>query len=150
MFWVNVPFCSSALVLAAKYLPKDTVAAVKPKLDILPVRAARARHRALILGLSKRGRGGWVRHRDVVVPLGNRRRPAVPSACMPCAKTEPIVDIRLFSHRSVATSSAVLFFSGFTLYGAMLCCRSSTRRPAAPPHWGAGIMLVPQGVGCPA
>src|ERR1700691_6818714 len=35
MFWVTVPFCLAGLVLAAKYLPEDTVSAVKPRLDAL-------------------------------------------------------------------------------------------------------------------
>src|SRR5271156_5350672 len=35
MFWVNVPFCVAGLVLAARYLPRDAAAAVKPKLDVL-------------------------------------------------------------------------------------------------------------------
>src|ERR1700723_3783823 len=35
MFWVNVPFCVAGLVLAARHLPRDAAAAVKPKLDVL-------------------------------------------------------------------------------------------------------------------
>src|SRR5580693_39626 len=55
MFWVNVPFCLAGLVLAAKYLPKDTVAAVKPRMDVLGFALLAPGLAALILGLSNAG-----------------------------------------------------------------------------------------------
>jgi len=147
MFWVNVPFCLIGLVLAAKYLPKDTVAAVKPKLDILGFALLAPGTAALILGLSNAGAAAGFGHLDVVIPLAIGAVLLVAFCLYAVRKTEPIVDIRLFSHRSVATSSAVLFFSGFTLYGAMLLLPLFYQEARGATALGAGIMLVPQGVG---
>ena len=40
--------------------------------------------------------------------------------CYALRRTAPLMDVRLLARRPVASASAVLFFSGFSLYGAML------------------------------
>jgi MFS family permease len=49
--------------------------------------------------------------------------------------------------RSVGSASAVLFFSGFSLYGAMLLLPLFYQDVRGATTLGAGVMLVPQGVG---
>jgi EmrB/QacA subfamily drug resistance transporter len=147
MFWVNVPFCLIGLALAAKYLPKDTIAAVRPKLDILGFALLAPGIAALILGLSNAGAAAGFGHGDVIIPLAIGVVLLVAFSLYAVRKREPIADIRLFAHRSVATSSAVLFFSGFTLYGTMLLLPLFYQEARGATALGAGIMLVPQGVG---
>ena len=147
MFWVNVPCCLAGLVLAAKYLPKDTVAAVKPKLDVLGFALLAPGIAALILGLSNAGAAAGFGHQDVVIPLAIGAVLLVAFALYALRESEPIADIRLLAHRSVATSSAVLFFSGFTLYGAMLLLPLFYQEARGATALSAGITLVPQGVG---
>ena len=60
---------------------------------------------------------------------------------------QPLVDVKLLSHRSVASASAVLFFSGFSLYGAMLLLPLYYQEVRGASALTAGIMLVPQGIG---
>ena len=55
--------------------------------------------------------------------------------------------MRLLGHRPVASASAVLFFSGFSLYGAMLLLPLYYQEVRGASALAAGIMLVPQGVG---
>jgi EmrB/QacA subfamily drug resistance transporter len=133
MFWVNVPFCLIGLVLAAKYLPKDTVATVRPKLDTLGFALLAPGIAALILGLSNAGAAAGFGHGDVIIPLAIGVALLLAFCLHAVRKSEPIANIGLFSHRSVSSSSAVLFFSGFTT-APCSCCRSSTRRRAAPPR----------------
>src|SRR6202034_2231902 len=51
------------------------------------------------------------------------------------------------AHRPVASASAVLFFSGFSLYGAMLLLPLYYQEVRGASALAAGIMLVPQGIG---
>jgi EmrB/QacA subfamily drug resistance transporter len=147
MFWVNVPFCLIGLALAAKYLPEDTVAAVKPKPDALGFALLAPGIAALILGLSNAGAAAGFGHGDVIIPLAIGVVLLVVFCLYALRESEPIADIRLFAHRSVATSSAVLFFSGFTLYGTMLLLPLFYQEARGATALSAGIMLVPQGVG---
>ena len=62
-------------------------------------------------------------------------------------KSQPLVEVRLLAKRSVASSSAVLFFSGFSLYGAMLLMPLYYQDVRGATALAAGVMLVPQGVG---
>ena len=57
------------------------------------------------------------------------------------------MEVRLLAKRSVASSSAVLFFSGFSLYGAMLLMPLYYQDVRGTTALAAGVMLVPQGVG---
>ena len=60
---------------------------------------------------------------------------------------QPLVDVRLLARRPVAAASAVLFFSGFSLYGAMLLLPLYYQEVRGVSPLTAGLMLVPQGVG---
>jgi MFS family permease len=62
-------------------------------------------------------------------------------------RARPLVDIRLLARRPVASASAVLFFSGFALYGAMLLLPLYYQEVRGASALTAGIMLVPQGIG---
>jgi EmrB/QacA subfamily drug resistance transporter len=147
MFWVNVPFCLIGLVLAAKYLPKDAIAPVRPKLDILGFALLAPGIAAVILGLSNAGAAAGFGHADVLIPLAIGVVLVAAFCLHALRKSDPLADIRLLAHRSVASSSAVLFFSGFTLYGAMLLLPLFYQEARGATALSAGIMLVPQGVG---
>ncbi len=62
-------------------------------------------------------------------------------------KSHPLVEVRLLARRSVGSSSAVLFFSGLSLYGAMLLMPLYYQDVRGTTALGAGVMLVPQGIG---
>ena len=70
-----------------------------------------------------------------------------PSPFTRCARGNPLVELRLLAKRPVASSSAVLFFSGFSLYGAMLLMPLYYQDVRGASALAAGVMLVPQGVG---
>jgi EmrB/QacA subfamily drug resistance transporter len=147
MFWVNVPFCVVGLVLAARYLPRDNVAAARPKLDVLGFALLAPGIAALILGLSNAGTAAGFGHRDVIIPLAIGAALLLAFCLYALREREPLADIRLLARRPVASSSAVLFFSGFALYGAMLLLPLYYQEARGATPLSAGIMLIPQGIG---
>jgi len=147
MFWVNVPFCVAGLIMAARYLPADRPSGARPKLDATGFALLAPGIAALILGLSNAGRAAGFAHPDVLIPLLIGVALVAGFGGYATRRAAPLVDLRLFAHRSVASSSAVLFFSGFALFGAMLLLPMFYQQARGYSALTAGIMLIPQGVG---
>jgi EmrB/QacA subfamily drug resistance transporter len=149
MFWVNVPFCAVGLYLAARYMPADTRDPAKPKphLDLLGLALLAPGVAAIILGLSNAGTAAGFAHPDVIVPLTIGVALVAGFTGYALRRSGSLVDVRLLGHRSVASASGVLFFSGFSLYGAMLLLPLYYQEVRGVSALTAGIMLVPQGVG---
>jgi EmrB/QacA subfamily drug resistance transporter len=152
MFWVNVPFCVAGLILAARYLPAGKLpAGQKPRLDLRGLALFAPGIAAVILGLSNAGSSAGFAHPGVIVPLviGVALIGAFTAYALRLGRRngQPLVDVSLLSHRPVASASAVLFFSGFSLYGAMLLLPLYYQEVRGASALAAGIMLVPQGIG---
>jgi EmrB/QacA subfamily drug resistance transporter len=162
MFWVNVPFCVVGIVLAWRYLdvdgPKPEQGAKaeqganqnqkqKPKIDLVGLLLMAPGTSAVLLGLANAGTGSGFGQADVIVPviLGVVLLAAFVGYAL--RSSRPLVEIRLLAKRSVASSSAVLFFSGFSLYGAMLLMPLYYQDVRGATALSAGVLLVPQGVG---
>jgi EmrB/QacA subfamily drug resistance transporter len=152
MFWVNVPFCAAGLILAARFMPADKPGpgTPRPRLDLAGLALLAPGVAAVILGLSNAGADGFA-HPDVIVPLatGVALTAAFTAHALRLARRhgQPLVDVRVLARRPVASASAVLFFSGFSLYGAMLLLPLYYQEVRGVSPLTAGIMLVPQGVG---
>jgi EmrB/QacA subfamily drug resistance transporter len=149
MFWVNVPFCVVGLYLAARYMPSDTPDPAKPKphLDLLGLALLAPGVAAIIFGLSEAGSAAGFAHSDVIVPLVIGVALVAAFTWYALRRSGALVDMRLLGRRPVASASAVLFFSGFSLYGAMLLLPLYYQEVRGASALTAGIMLVPQGVG---
>jgi EmrB/QacA subfamily drug resistance transporter len=152
MFWVNVPFCVAGLLLAWRYLAVDeparpNTAAGKPKLDMLGLLLIAPGISLVLLGLGNAGTAAGFAHPDVVIPLIAGVVLLTAFTGYALRKTRPLVEIRLLAKQSVASSSAVLFFSGFSLYGAMLLMPLYYQDVRGTSALAAGVMLVPQGLG---
>jgi EmrB/QacA subfamily drug resistance transporter len=152
MFWVNVPFCVAGLVLAARYLPADKLpAGPRPRLDLPGLALLTPGIAAIILGLSDAGSNAGFGHPGVIVPLvvGVALTAAFTGYALRLGRKhgQPLVDVSLLARRPVASASAVLFFSGFSLYGAMLLLPLYYQELRGFSALTAGLMLVPQGAG---
>jgi EmrB/QacA subfamily drug resistance transporter len=153
MFWVNVPFCLAGLVLAARYLTSDTPRKPAPpeskstRLDILGLALLAPGVSALLLGLANAGTAAGFAHPNVIIPLAAGVALVAAFTRHALRKTGPLVDVRLLARRSVASSSVVLFFSGFSLYGAMLVMPLYYQEVRGVTALTAGILLIPQGLG---
>src|SRR5580693_2051198 len=153
MFWVNVPFCAAGLILAARFMPADKPGpgTPRPRLDLAGLALLAPGVAAVILGLSNAGSADGFAHPDVIVPLaiGVALTAAFTAHALRLARRhgQPLVDVRVLAGRPVASASAVLFFSGFSLYGALLLLPLYYQEVRGVSPLTAGIMLVPQGVG---
>jgi EmrB/QacA subfamily drug resistance transporter len=147
MFWVNVPFCVVGLVLAGRYLAKDTPSAARPRLDVWGLVLLTPGIATVILGLSNAGSADGFDHPGVITPLAVGVAFLTAFTIYALRNRDPIVDIRLLAARSVGSSSSVLFLSGFSLFGAMLLLPLYYQEVRGVSALTAGLMLVPQGVG---
>ena len=59
----------------------------------------------------------------------------------------PLIDLRLFRIRSFAASSALLFLSGLSMFGAMLLLPLYYQEVRGASVVAAGLLLAPQGLG---
>ena len=161
MFWVNVPFCVAGILLAWRYLHVDDPARTGPASAAAAVAAAPARPRldvpgllliapgtsVVLLGLANAGSAAGFAHPDVIIPLVVGVVLLAAFAGYALRTSRPLVEVRLLAKRSVGSSSAVLFFSGFSLYGAMLLLPLFYQEVRGTTALAAGVMLVPQGIG---
>jgi EmrB/QacA subfamily drug resistance transporter len=151
MFWVNVPFCAVGLYLAARFMAGDAPSFVrsekKPRLDVAGLVLIAPGVSALILGLTNAGRAAGFAHLDVIIPLLAGAVLIAAFTFYALRRARPLVDVRLLARRPVASASAVLFISGFALYGAMLLLPLYYQEVRGARALMAGVMLVPQGIG---
>jgi EmrB/QacA subfamily drug resistance transporter len=163
MFWVNVPFCAVGLLLAWRYMAADApakaapakavlantgaAAAPSPRLDITGLLLLAPGTSVVLLGLANAGAAGGFGHRDVIIPLAIGVALLAAFVGYALRRVHPLVEIRLLAKRPVASSSALLFFSGFSLYGALLLMPLYYQEVRGTTALAAGVMLVPQGVG---
>lgn len=147
LFWVNVPFCVVGFVLAWKLLPADRQS-TRPRLDVLGFVLLAPGIVGVLYGLSKASSAGGFASVGVLVPtLIGASLLAVFAIYASRMGARALIDVRLFAHRSVASASALLFLSGAALYGAMLLLPLYFQDVRAADALGAGLLLVPQGLG---
>jgi EmrB/QacA subfamily drug resistance transporter len=147
IFWVNVPFAITGLVLAWRGLDRDTPNK-DAHLDVTGLVLLSPALAALIFGLSEAGTHGSFDHSVVLVPLvlgvvllGFFVLHALRSA------RPPLVDVRLFKVRSFTASTVLLFLSGLAVYGALLLLPLYYQELRGNSVLDAGLLLAPQGVG---
>ncbi|HEY7486808.1 MAG TPA: MDR family MFS transporter [Streptosporangiaceae bacterium] len=147
IFFVNVPICVAALVLAWRGLPATPARGRQP-FDAWGLVLLSPALAAIIYGLSQVGVHGGFAYGTVDGPL-------VAGLVLLAAfawhalrgRAEPIVDLRLFRVRSFSASAAVLFLSGLSLYGAMLLLPLYYQQVRGQTALAAGLLLAPQGLG---
>ncbi len=152
MFWVNVPFCVVGILLTWRYLNVDPPgrpgpAAGPPRLDVPGLLLIAPGTSLVLLGLANAGTAAGFAHPGVIIPLIAGPALLVAFTGYALRQSRPLVEVRLLARRPVASSSAVLFFSGFSLYGAMLLLPLYYQDVRGATALGAGVMLVPQGIG---
>jgi len=147
LFLVNLPIGAVGLWLAARRIPRDLPVRRVP-LDIVGVLLVSPGIVGVIYGLTQVGELGGFDHARVLVLLvvglaligafawwGVRRGGAA------------LIDVRLFRHAPLRTSSILMFLTGIGLYGAMLLLPLYWQEVRGEDALGAGLLLVPQGVG---
>jgi EmrB/QacA subfamily drug resistance transporter len=148
MFWINVPFCVAGLTLAWRFMAGDVPPEpARARLDLPGLALLAPASAAILLGLANAGTAAGFGHPGVIVPLAAGVALLAAFTWYALRSSEPIVAVRLLAKRAVASSSAVLFFAGFSLYGAMLLMPLYYQQVHGFSPLAAGAMLVPQGAG---
>jgi len=149
MFWVNVPFCIAGLILAWRFMADDAPpkTAAGARLDLAGLALLAPGTVAVLLGLANAGTAAGFGHPDVIVPLAIGVVLLAAFTGYALRRAQPLVQVRLLAKRPVGSSVAVLFFSGFSLYGAVLLLPLYYQEVRGASALAAGAMLVPQGVG---
>ena len=150
MFYFNIPFCAAGVWLARRNLPDDRPSAEEPPagLDVVGLSLLCPGTAALLYGLSRIQSGADLAAAHVLVPLlGGLALVAAFTARTLARPAGALIDLRLFRHRAVASSSALLFLGGLGLYGAMLLLPLYFQQVRGQDALGAGLLLIPQGLG---
>ncbi|WP_410639660.1 MDR family MFS transporter [Amycolatopsis sp. lyj-346] len=147
LFLVNIPLCVTGLWLAYRNLPDDRPSGDRDRLDVVGLLLLSPGAVAVVYGLSRTGSAGFG-SAEVLVPLlaGLALVAGFVAWALPRG-AGALVNVRLFGHRSIASSSVLYFLSGATLYGAMLLLPLFWQQARGVDALGAGLLLIPQGVG---
>ncbi|MFJ4670610.1 MDR family MFS transporter [Kitasatospora purpeofusca] len=151
LFLVNIPFCAVGARLALRNLPDDRPDPGRPgaPLDAVGLLLLSPGCAALVYGLSRVEGSAGLADTGVVVPLACGL--ALVGGFVARALTRngggTVVDVRLFRHRAVASSATLLFLGGVSLYGSMMLLPLWFQQVRGEDALGAGLLLVPQGLG---
>lgn len=148
VFWVNIPFAVVGLLLAWRMLPADRGRDPKRRLDVVGVLLLIPGLTGLLLGLSDSVLDGGFARLDAWLPLAAGAVLIAAFVLWALRRRDTaLVDVRLLSVRSVWSASALLFLSSVALYGAMLLLPLFWQQLRGTDALGAGLLLVPQGLG---
>ena len=146
IFWVNVPFCVAGLVLAWWLMPADA-GDRGHRLDAVGLALLSPSIAALLYGLSRVGLVGGVADALVLLPLAAGLVLLVTFIVHALRDRAPLLDLRLFTVSSFSTSTALMFLSGFVLYGALLLVPLYFQDVRGHDPLRTGLLLAPQGIG---
>jgi EmrB/QacA subfamily drug resistance transporter len=147
IFYVNVPVCLFAIAMAWRGMPRTEVRG-DHRLDVRGLALLSPALALVVYGFSEAGRDGGFGAASVLLPLAA----GVALLCAFAvhalrARIEPIIDLRLLRVRGFATSSAVMFASGVSLFGALLLLPLYYQQARGASALEAGLLLAPQGLG---
>ncbi|MWA03404.1 DHA2 family efflux MFS transporter permease subunit [Actinomadura sp. LD22] len=150
LFLVNIPFCLAGMWLARRDLPDDRPAPGRPRtrLDVVGLLLLCPGSAALLYGLSRVDGTADPTGARVLVPLlAGLVLVAGFAAWALTGAADPLVDVRMFRHRPVASSSALLFLGGISLFGSMMLLPLYFQLVRGGTPLDAGLLLIPQGAG---
>jgi EmrB/QacA subfamily drug resistance transporter len=147
IFYINVPICLAALVLAWRGLPETTP---RPghRLDVIGLLLLSPGLATIIYACSRAGSHGGFGDTSVLVLLA--------AGCALLAgfavhalrlRADAILDLRLFRSRAFGASSALMFLFGGSLFGAMFLLPLYYQQAGGHSALQAGLLLAPQGLG---
>ena len=147
LFFVNLPFGAVALVLAMRLLPRDERGARKP-LDVVSLLLLSPGLALFTLACVDEGSATSGVSATVIVLF-------VVSVAMLVAFTvhslrrrkPPLVDLRLFRHRSLTASSVTAALLGASLFGSLFLFPLYYQQVRGQSAMVAGLLLAPQGIG---
>lgn len=146
LFFVNVPICLVALVLAPRFIP-PTHGAPDVALDVRGLTLLTPGLVALAFGISKAGSGGFGATRSwLPMVVGVALLSAFVGHALRTTRT-PLVDVRPFARRSFGLASVVTFVGGFSSFAVMFLLPLFYQDVRGESAFRTGLLLIPQGLG---
>ncbi|MCW4456642.1 MDR family MFS transporter [Microbacterium sp. MPKO10] len=148
LFLVNLPVGVIGLVLAWRVLPADHHGAERARLDFVGLLLLAPALVGLLWGLANVPKDGGLLRVDAIVPIGAGLALLIGFAFWAAGRgAKSLVDVRVLKHRQTWSATALLFLSGAALYGALVLLPLFWQDIRGADALGAGILLIPQGVG---
>jgi len=148
VFYVNVPICVAASLLAWRVVPESRRSAQRQPLDLLGLGLLSPSLALIIYGLSKAGDRSGFTGTGALVPLVIGLVLGVAFVVHALRRKDaPVVNVRLLRVRSYAASIAVFFLAGLCIYGPLLLLALYYQQVQGKSALVAGLLLAPQGLG---
>ena len=148
IFWINIPICIIAIVLALWGIPADKLSEKKASLDVFGMLLLSSAFALLIYGIAQVAKHGGFGSSAVYVPL--MLGVVLMASYVIYAlntKREPALNVRLFQSVNFTASNILLIFSGIITNGAMLMLPLYYQEVRGASALSAGLWLLPQGIG---
>lgn len=147
LFFVNLPICLTALILAPRFLPAGPRSTTH-SLDGLGFALLTPGVVAVAYGVSRAaGKDGFAAP-DVWLPLIAGIMLIAGFATHSLRAQRPVlIDVRLFARRSFGLSSVVILVAGFSLYALMFLLPLFYQQIRGESVLATGFLLIPQGLG---
>ncbi len=150
IFWVNIPIGIIAILIALKALPKGEENHAH-KLDTVGLALISPGLAALVYGLSEVGTNGQTFTTPKIVALLLGGGVLLVAFCLWALRTStPLLDLRLFRHRTFSIASICIFLMGAALYGGLFLMPFYYQVVRGQSALVAGLLMCPQGLGAMA
>lgn len=146
IFFVNVPLCLLALVLSHRVLPAGTPSGEVP-LDRVGLALLPPGLVLLVYGFSRIGDTAEAAHAAPVLCVAAGAALLVAFVVHALRADAPLIDLRLFAHRSFTASCTMTFLHGVAVYGPLLLLPLFYARVRGYEAGEIGWLLAPQGIG---
>lgn len=147
LFYVNLPLCALALVLAIRLLPPDTER--RPaRLDVTGLALLCPGLALLVYGLSRAAEPAGLADAGLLAGAGLGALLIAAFCWHALRRTEqPLVDLRLFRHRPLAASVGTVFLYSAGVFGLMIILPLYAQLVRHDSPLRAGVLLAPLGLG---
>jgi EmrB/QacA subfamily drug resistance transporter len=147
IFLINVPVVVVAIVLGWRTVPSTKIEHTR-RLDVLGLVLLSPALALLVFGFSQAGVTGEFDRAEVIGPLIAGVTLLIGYSVHALrSRAEPPLNLRYLRVRGYATSSALMFASGITLFGALFLLPLYYQQVRGASALTAGLLLAPQGVG---
>jgi len=148
IFYINIPICIAAVILAVKYLEKDEPVNKKQPLDVIGTLLLSSTFSLLVMGISKLRTGHGLGNFSAIIPLLAGLALLVAYVVYALnAKIEPVLNVHLFRLSNFSSSSVLMLVSGGIITGTLFILPLFYQQVQNSNAIMAGLLLAPQGIG---
>ncbi len=148
LFYINVPFCGLALLLAVWLLPREERNEAAGRLDALGLALLSPGLAALVYGLAQAGEPGGLTGPRAPAGLAAGVVLTTAFALRSLRRGDAaLLDLRVLRHRAFATAVGALFFHSMAVFGVLILVPLYHQLIRHETVLGSGLLVAPLGVG---